>query len=390
MLKEFTVNNFRLLLNVTFRPREINLIIGKNNCGKTTLVRALHFLATTSRASLDKSADIVAGSRIGLTNFGFSSALIDFHLKASVPFEDEELTFTYDLRMTAPKRQEVARNLEVEIEKLVVTGKKFDGVTLIENTRGSTRILHEADYLKGQATHIRMDTRRDATMLCHLFDMGVNARSIAFKNYLSSWQYFEFSSEALRGPEHDPFRRNLHADARNLASVLYHMKTSDELAYRKLLEHVKKIDDSIEAVNFQIGVEGYVFMYFTDVAGHSVSAGIISPGTLRFVAIACAMLSQKEKPEGSLITIEEPENGIFAGLLKEIVDMALQAPSRPQIIFTSHSPYFIDLFDTRLESVFFMRRDRYQSTIVQPDPAKIKKWLEHFPLGDQHYREMLV
>jgi hypothetical protein len=70
--------------------------------------------------------------------------------------------------------------------------------------------------------------------------------------------------------------------------------------------------------------------------------------------------------------------------------VALQAPSKPQVIFTSHSPYFIDLFDTKLDSVFFLKRDRYQATIVQPDPEKVRKWLEQFPLGDQHYREMLV
>jgi predicted ATPase len=234
-------------------------------------------LRRTSRAPLNTCADLVAGTRIGLTNFGFSSSVIDLHATAGVPFRDEDLTFGYDLKLIVPKGQEVAPDLGVVSEKLVVTGHGFDGVTLIENTRGVVQILHEADHLKGQITHIVHTAPRDGTMLNHLFDMGVNARSMAFKEYLSSWQFLEFSPEALRGTEHDPFWANLHADGRNLASVLYHMKASDELTYRKLLERIKRIDGSIEVINFQSGSERDVFMFFADSVGNSVPARNISP-----------------------------------------------------------------------------------------------------------------
>ena len=60
------------------------------------------------------------------------------------------------------------------------------------------------------------------------------------------------------------------------------------------------------------------------------------------------------------------------------------------MIFTSHSPYFIDLFDDRLDGVFVMKRGEEHSSIVQPDAEKVKARLEKYPLGEMHYREMLV
>jgi len=59
------------------------------------------------------------------------------------------------------------------------------------------------------------------------------------------------------------------------------------------------------------------------------------------------------------------------------------------LLFTSHSPYFIDLFDNRLDGVFLMSGGEEHSTITQPDVAQVTARLETYPLGEQHFREML-
>ena len=43
MLQEFRVDNFKSLINIVFKPQEINLLLGKNNSGKTNLCQALQF-----------------------------------------------------------------------------------------------------------------------------------------------------------------------------------------------------------------------------------------------------------------------------------------------------------------------------------------------------------
>ena len=57
MLQEFRVDNFKSLINVVFKPREINLLIGRNNSGKTNLCQALRFVSGSSFTTFDACAD---------------------------------------------------------------------------------------------------------------------------------------------------------------------------------------------------------------------------------------------------------------------------------------------------------------------------------------------
>ena len=87
--------------------------------------------------------------------------------------------------------------------------------------------------------------------------------------------------------------------------------------------------------------------------------------------------------------IEEPENGVYVGFLKTLFEMRGELSGGHQLIFTSHSPYFIDLFDDHLDGVFVVDRRNGQTSITQPDAARVRERLERFPLGEQHFREML-
>ena len=175
----------------------------------------------------------------------------------------------------------------------------------------------------------------------------------------------------------------------NLASVIYRLKTSNERDYRRLLKVIQKVEPAIEVINFQVASENSVFMFFEDADGHSLPAWNASNGTLRFLGLAYILLVQPALIPQPLIMVEEPENCIYVGFLRDLIEMATQSPGSLQVIFTSHSPYFIDLFDSRIDSIFTLRRDKHHSSISQPDVDKVKARLEDFPLGEQHFREML-
>jgi predicted ATPase len=91
-----------------------------------------------------------------------------------------------------------------------------------------------------------------------------------------------------------------------------------------------------------------------------------------------------------LSVIEEPETGIFVGHLKPLLESIDPSGREGQYIFTSHSPYFIDLFDAHLDGVLLLKRERTHTTLVQPDPDKVLPLIEEeFSLGELHFREML-
>ncbi|MFI5378564.1 MAG: AAA family ATPase [Tepidisphaerales bacterium] len=390
MLREFTVDNYKSLINVTFKPHAMNLLLGLNNAGKTTLCQALKFASMTTQWSLDQCADFVAGGRVGITNFFFAKPTVGFTIKADVPFEGQPLTFEYQLTISAPTSPTPNPTLEVESEKLSVTGGKFNGVTLLENTRHGVRLLHEGDFVnRNQATLVQTTAPRDVTMLNRLYELDTNARANTFKKYLASWQYYALSPDAVRGSLHRPNETSLNSDGGNLASVIYRLKTIDERSYRKLLEYVRKIEPAIDVINFHVASENNVFMFFEDSHGHRLPASNASAGTLRYLALVYVLLVQPSLKLDPLIIIEEPENGVYVGNFKDALALVDQGTGKPQIIFTTHSPYFIDLFDTRLDSLFFIRRTKENSILTQPDVEKVRARLADFPLGEQHYREML-
>ena len=389
MLQEFRVDNYKSLINVTFKPQEMNLLIGLNNSGKTNLCQAMRFVGGTSIGSLDQCADLIAGSRADITNHFFDKSTIDFFIKATIPYEAEELTFEYELTISSPSTSPSTTTLQVENEKLTVTGAKFDGVLLLENTSEGVKLLHERDYLKGAQNYIETTAPRDITMLNRLYDLETNSRANRFKRYLGWWGYYDLSPMALRRFDHKPNQVILNVDGSNLSSVIYQLKTSNERNYRKLLQFMQKVEPELELINFQIASETNVFMLFENINGHSLPAWNASNGTLRFLAMIYILLIQPSTDLPPLIMLEEPENGIYVGFLKDLLEMAVQSPSRSQLIFTSHSPYFIDFFDKHLNSIFVLKRGKQHSTITQPDVEKVKARLEHYPLGEQHFREML-
>ena len=389
MLQEFRVDNFKSLINIVFKPQEINLLLGKNNSGKTNLCQALQFVGATSIAPLNECADRVAGGLFGMTNFAFDKSTIDFSLRAHVPYEQEDLIFEYELTISPPQNSIGEALVRVDREILAATGGKFDKTVLLENISGKIRLLHEKDFIAGTENYIETSAPRDTTMLQRLYDLETNLRANHFKRYLGNWSYYDLSPTTMRGSAHKPNEVFLSVDGSNLASVLYWLKTSNERDYRKLLKVIHEIEPKLDLINFHVVSDSSaVFMLFEDSDGHSLPAWNASNGTLRFLALTYVLLIQPTIDSRPLLMIEEPENGIYVGFLKTLLEMADWSQG-PQVIFTSHAPYFIDLFDKYLDGIFVLKRGDQHTSITQPNIDKVKKRLEKLPLGEQHFQEML-
>ena len=390
MLKRFYVDNYKSLINITFEPHATSLLLGVNNAGKTNLCQAMRLLCFTTTQKLDDCADWVAGGRHGLTNRYFEKETVDFRVDAVLPHEGEDVSFSYQLVISAPARVDASPNVEVVRETLNVTGPGFEDVRLLENTNDGVKLLHESDHLKGDSRYALTRAPRDTTMLNRLYDLTTNPRANRFKQFLAAWQYYSLSPEALRASAHRPNDTVLQVDGGNLSSVLYHLKTMDERQYRRIVKNVQVLDPSIDLMNFRVASEDSVFMFFEDLEGRVLPARNSSSGTLRYLALLYVLTVQPSFVKNPLIVVEEPENGIYVGFLRELLSLVDNTVSRPQVIYTSHSPYFVDLFDDRIESVFVLGRGDKHSTLNKPDPEKVRARLERFPLGEQHFREMLA
>ena len=410
MLREFRVDNFKSLINVVFQPQDANLLTGRNNSGKTNLCQALRFVSGSSALELDKVADTVAGMRFGMTSFALDKSTVDFYVRAELelPRGGERLTFEYELTVSPPRVGTGETTVRLDREVLRVDGGVFNDTVLLENVAGQGRLLHEKNPANGAPAgdgrspvalppatpasaprYVETTAPTDATMLQRLFDVEANPTANQFKRYLTGWTYYDLSPAAMRTSLHKPGQFIVQPDGGNLVSVLFGLKNANEREYRKLMEVFRHVEPGFDVINFFGGAENNVFMFFEDRDRHSLPAANASSGTLRFLALAYVLLAQPKAGPSPLYVIEEPENGLHVGVLKTLFDMAAPPPAGPQLVFSSHAPYFIDLFDDHLGGIFLFDRDKGHTSVTRPNAARVKARLEEFPLGEQHFRDLL-
>lgn len=399
-LSRFKVDNFKSLVNVAVDPTGLNLLVGSNNAGKTNLCHAMRFLSLTSKMSLMEASRQCTSEPWNLANVYLDKPTVDLRIEATLIWDAQPYSFQYVLSVTAPRIVNTARSgveLLVQDERLAVTGgSKFADTLLIKNHEGSVELLHEKGFAGEQVparTTLATTAPRDHTMLFRLYDLQTNQLANLFKRYLSSWRYFCFDALRLREATARPLDWDLAWDGANLASVLYTLKTSDERLYRTIVETVKLVEPKLDVINFQSPDPEHVYMFLEDVKGKKFSASNVSDGTLRYLALCTVVaLSRRAGAESGappLIIVEEPENGLYVGHLKPVFGRLDPTGASGQFLFTSHAPYFIDLFDGNLEGVLVARSNGTHTSISRPDIERVRKNLETFALGEMHFRDML-
>ncbi|MCE2501567.1 MAG: AAA family ATPase [Dehalococcoidia bacterium] len=115
----------------------------------------------------------------------------------------------------------------------------------------------------------------------------------------------------------------------------------------------------------------------------------LSDGTIRFIALL-AILCHPEPPP--LICIEEPEIAMHPDSLGLIAELMRKASERTQIIVTTHSPQFVDLFSDEPDTVIVCERDRHPADGTQFNRLsreKLGDWLVDYTLGDAWMRGAL-
>jgi predicted ATPase len=233
----------------------------------------------------------------------------------------------------------------------------------------------------------------DATMLSRLYDVEAHPLAHLFKVYLTSWSYFSFSAIALRSPKMStPPSRWLASDGGNFGCMLFLAHNENPRKEKEIIEIVKTIEPKLAFLTYFSPDPESVYLSMEDEKKNRFGAQSISDGTLRFMAMTYLVLVAAERDESQpapLVIIEEPENGLYVGHLKPLLQRIDPSGKAGQFIFTTHSPYFIDLFDSNLEGLHLVKPGIPSSVLTKPDPDRIRKLLEHMSLGEMHFREML-
>lgn len=130
--------------------------------------------------------------------------------------------------------------------------------------------------------------------------------------------------------------------------------------------------------------------------GHKVPADKLSAGTL----LSLTLLSICHLPiPPAIVGLEEPDHGIHPRLLRDVKDSLLRLTSPKsfgderdpvQVVVSTHSPYFVDLFRDELESIVITQKEGLYSTFKRlVDLPHVEDIVKDAALGAAWYSGIL-
>lgn len=179
------------------------------------------------------------------------------------------------------------------------------------------RIVVRQDQRGGRKHPIPLATTT-GTALSSISDVTF-PHAYATKRALTDLHFVQLEPEALRAPSPLAAPAALGPDGSGLPAALARIEKVDPAALARISTAVSRIVPGIDGVRVDRDDVREEFSLTTEQAdGYALPARLVSDGTLRLIALAT--LVHDPDVTGTII-LEEPENGIYAGRVPELLDL---------------------------------------------------------------------
>lgn len=353
MFREFSFGDFKSFANATLKTQAFTLVIGANASGKSNLVDGLRVLrrmadtvdlgtvldglrgqdpgirggsqAIPRKGAIGKSFLIQCQFEDGTGNLVYSVAVA---LEPRVIFHAEQL-YEWD-----PRRNDWVKLLETgdtTPDRGDIQGNYFSGNP---GRRPSVQFLRNYSALSQIPGRIPDDAPGPRRVRTAADRMAKALRKILVldpvPHLMRSYQ-----------PRH---RTELISTGENLSAVVAHLIKSQEMKTR-LLSYLQDLpEQQITDLSILEAPTGDVMLQVTEQCGANhipVDARSISDGTLRFLAVLSALLS--EQP-GTTLVVEEIDNGLHPSRVGKLLTALREAGVERgvQVIATTHNPALLN------------------------------------------------
>ncbi|MDQ1353068.1 MAG: hypothetical protein QG657_3374 [Acidobacteriota bacterium] len=346
-LPSIKIKGYRPFKEIVFQFEPLEVIVGANGSGKSSLFEFLRFLRDACYQEIPP--EIVTGT-IGQQIFHkpgqdklWWSAEIDLMQKMPLYYQGELLGPVGATRIVF-ERVRTKGKLHTEYESAYVFLDFQHGKGVVKDPQDKKFKRKEWDLKK--PNQLALGSITDPT-LTTLFNL---------REYIRGWRFynaFNIDNEKIRRPvstSQDPL---LHEDAGNLSAVLFNLMTEYPGAFDELKSMIKSAIPGFNNLNVKArGGPGQVIAFWQeDRIDTELSLADLSDGTLRFIAWAtlCVMPSPP-----TLICIDEPDQGVHPRTLPILAGLFEKASERTQVILATHASYFLTQFD--LKNIGIMKK----------------------------------
>lgn len=192
--------------------------------------------------------------------------------------------------------------------------------------------------------------------------------------------------------------RELSRSGNNLTGTLSYIQDQDDGSFGRLRDEMHRWLPEFDGIIFKNDDNGNRSLHLRQTGTKAqVPATELSEGTLLALALL-AIVHQPGAP--TLIGLEEPDRGLHPRLLREVRD-ALYRISFPsdfgikrqpvQVIVTTHSPLFLDLFKDHPEQIIISEKNADGSATFKSlaDDPQLQEMIGDSPLGEVWYSGVL-
>jgi predicted ATPase len=359
---------YRSLREETIPLRDLNLFIGTNASGKSTILDALRFL---HEGVQDRDFRGPVFSRGGIVHLAWKGEDAQ-QIQLIARLEGLGKTFEWSVRL-------LKEDYEFAVHEDVHEFRAGAPPAHLLSAQSGKGWWFSGE--KGSVSLAQSPTT--CALAAAAADASFPAREVA--EFVSRWGFFDPNPYLLRRgwSGFDPSRFDSYG--RNLAERLYALHETSPDTLTQIVNATRSVLGLPSEIKFrepQESEDRVYFMQHEPGLRYSVHQMGVSSGTLRMLALMTALFGEAGS---NLIGIEEPENHIHPTALTSFAEYLLKARDRVQILVTTHSPLLLD-FLNKPEAVCIVRHSDLEGTRVtrENDPAAVRVALEAtgFGLGE--------
>jgi AAA15 family ATPase/GTPase len=324
------LNNFRCFANASIElSKGINLIIGSNNSGKSTLLKSVAWLQQGAAVSIK---DLRAFENSGSVQIRLSDALPFFSETESIPDMQSEISPDISIKADI---YILTKSVEIDYEIYPI---------------GSNPVWVNKD--KNKSIKSLNFAYKNSPALNEYFQGISNTRPKNFiQPYLSRRKVSSYSEEI-----NSSALNNVTGDFSNLYAKI------DYLSNSQIYEHKQYIEACVDILGFPVTADysdrGKKAVYWMDssksISIDSMGEGV--PNILGLITDLCLV-------DGKLFLIEEPENDIHPKALKKLLKLIARKSDTNQFIITTHSNIVVKYLGSQSESKLFQVKTGFEEKV---------------------------
>ncbi|OJW20421.1 MAG: ABC transporter ATP-binding protein [Planctomycetales bacterium 71-10] len=366
------VQGFRRLNDSDIALKRLNVVIGANGCGKTSLLDVFSLLADSASGRLASSLSEMSGIDANLTNLVATK-------------EDRKRSMRFTLAMAIADRKPLVYDLDLEP---IGVGYQIIEETL-EQDQGKS---HPFKHLESRLGRVRYfdPTPEKRGLVKPTWDYDEKETALSqvpkmyrepedFRKRLASSTHYHVLDVGSRAPVRLPQQMKDAKlpghDGEDLVSCLYTLRETDRDRFDAIEATLEAGFPGFERLNFPPVATGTLSLTWKEKTSRTpFAAHQLSEGTLRFLWLA-TLLHSPELP--AVTMIDEPEVSLHPELLSLLADLLREASRRTQLIVATHADRLVRFLEPSEVLTVNVGEDG-EAQFEWADELDLTSWLEDY------------